>query len=322
MALKRDYYTIEETANSIGGYSLNDIYHFIETRKIKPALYTAKRRYIAVTWDTKSRQLTAHATCLYQGLLQTHNDNIDNLLDKGIITLRTASKPLSPDNISHWDARYPYKNKKPNLAFLTWHSCPSINESILKESIYLIPFATERKSLLRAFQEALEISAKTSTIASDLLKKNQLVNNEASETQNYTYNFQENGTFSKDSLRLTQENIATLTDKKKTINNPIKHISEEPSPWSTSKKGGDLINEKIEHTYRQNHTEPTTQLWRKMETLYNENHFDSVIDRITPDEISWVSRKKVEKITTYNAFEKKVSQIRVFYRKNNIQIQK
>ena len=312
MTLKRDYYTIKETANLIDSYSLNDIYHFIETKKLKPTLYTPKRRYIAVTWDQENKQFIAHATCLYQGLLQTNQDVIDSLLDKGEIILSTVSKPLNPLNISHWNSRYPYTSKNPNLAFSTWHPYPSLNEETLKNNLYLIPFPTERKSILSTLNEVMDNLEKAGHLTPNLHEKKEL-----SEKHRYAYDFHENGVFSKDSLRLIQEDITTLTHKHK----PRKDISEGSLPWSTSKKGGYLINEKIEHIYRQNHTESTTQLWRRMETLYNENYFDSVIDRVTSDEISWVSRKKVEKITTYNAFEKKVSQIRVFYRENSIQIQ-
>jgi len=316
MTLKRDYYTIEETADLIDNYSLNDIYHFIETKKIKPALYTTKRRYIGMTWDQENKQLIAHATCLYQGLLQTNQDVIDSILDNGKFTLSTASKPLNPLNISHWDSRYPYISKKPNLAFSTWHPYPSLNEETLKNNFYLIPFPTERKSILSTLNEVMSGLEKAGHLTPNLLEKKEL-----SEKRHYAYDFHEHGVFSKDSLRLIQEDITTLTNNQKTTNKPIKDNPEDSLPWSTSKKGGDLINEKIEHMYRHHHTDATTQLWRRMETLYNENLFDSVIDRVTSDEISWISRKKIEKITTYNAFEKKISQIRVFYREHSIQIQ-
>jgi len=321
MTLKRDYYTIEETADLIESYSLDDLYHFIETKQIKPALYTPKRRYIGITWDRENKQFIAHTTCLYQGLLQTHQSVIDSILEKGEIILRTLSKPLSPLNISFEDSRYPYTNKEPDLVFSTWRPHTFLSDDALKENLYLIPFPIERESILSSFKKAMDSFGKEKHIPSNLLEKHpQTGVNELSEKLRYTYSFHENGAFTKDSLRLTQKNIATLTGNHKTTSQPVKAISKDSLPWATSKKGGDLVNEKIEHIYRQHHTEPTSQLWRKMETLYNEEHFDSVIDRVTPDEISWVSRKKVEKTTSYNSFEKKVSQIRVFYRENKIRI--
>lgn len=321
MTLKRDYYTIEETADLIDNYSLDDLYHFIETKQIKPALYTPKRRFIAITWDQKNKQFIACATCLYQGLLQTHQNVIDSLLEKGKITLRTVSKPLSPQNISLWDSRYPYTNKEPDLVFSTWHPHPSLSNSTPKKNLYLVPFPIERESILSSFKKLMDNFEKAKHIPPNSLEKHsQIEVNELPEKKRYAYDFHENGVFTMDSLRLTLEDITTLTSNHKTTYKPVKDTSEDSLPWSTSKKGGDLINEKIEHIYRQHHTEFTTQLWRKMETLYNENHFDSVIDRVTSDEISWVSRKKVEKTTSYNSFEKKVSQIRVFYRENKIRI--
>lgn len=328
MELKREYYSLEEAANLLEDYSIEDLDHFIEIGKIEPCLYSSTRKYVAATWDAKNRYWIAHATCFYRGLLKVHKSWVESLWDKGEINLSKASSPVDRSSIRLWDTKYPYKGKSPSVVFDVWE--PMELTDLENKSVWLIPFATEGESLHHILNKVGDIFVNQLATKENGRKIDQVGARSYEKTvlpdsQRYAYGFDTNGKFNRDDLRLLPLHINALT---KPIRDPepqysvqvAQRITQDSLPWNDSQKGGTRINEPLERLFRHSPDQPAKNYWRLLREGYEKFDQDQVIEQVTNGEIHWFTFSDEPKVMTYKTFENKISKIKKFYRDNEIEV--
>ncbi|MEH6348365.1 MAG: hypothetical protein V7785_24940 [Bermanella sp.] len=329
MEIKRLYYTLDQAADSLEKYNIEDLMHFIETDQIPAVIFCKGKKFAAVRKASDKIDWVAHGFCYYSGLLSVHKSWIKSLWEKGSIVLNKASYPLNRQNIQNWSKRYPYKHESLKVGFNAWH--PLELHEIPPTELYLIPFAVEGVSIVGMIDKFAESISKPSGIMINgqpvSEPKKEIWKSELKERDRFAYSFIENGKFTIDDLRLTSEVVERLGVKKSSISvgggdsKPSKVESELNSlPWNDSQKGGARINEPLERLFRYSPNQPAKNYWRLLREEYEQFDPDKVIEQVTNGEIHWYTRSDEPKVMAYKTFENKISNIKKFYRENRIEV--
>ncbi|MBL4571852.1 MAG: hypothetical protein JKY86_02110 [Gammaproteobacteria bacterium] len=323
MMPQRDYHTIQESAIQIG-CSEADIYHWISTNQIEAVVYTDQRQFIATTWNDEKEIWEGNGTVYYRGLLSVDSSWIKHLLDHKEIILITQAIPLEPNEYNDYSFQCPFKEEILPEEISAWE--PYKFDDIV-EVIQLSPFPAQ-------------IRNKYSSISDNLNNVLALINSKYSETvrntdetdiPKYDFNYDFNGSYVIDDLRLTNvivERLAKLADKDSSeVFGTTKTGKADlgPLPWSESKSKFSEINAIIERLFRDQGNKQCKTLWRELEKDISDELFRYDIHEIVTiglDSLEWKNLSGNLSEMKYKTFCNKISAIRRFYLLKDLLINK
>jgi hypothetical protein len=314
MMPQRDYHTIQEAAIQID-CSEADIYHWISTNQIEAMLYTDQRQFIATSWNDEKEIWEGNGTVYYRGLLSADSSWIKHLLDHKEIILITQAIPLEPNEYNDYSIQCPLKEEILPEEISAWE--PYKFDDIVG-FIQLSPFPAQIRNKYSLFSDNLN----NVLALIDSKKSGTVRNNDGIDIPRYYFNYELNGSYVIDDLRLTNavvERLVKLADKDspgvigstKTGKADLGQL-----PWSESKSKFSEINAIIERLFRDQGNKQCKTLWRALEKDISDEQFRYNIHEIVTiglDSLEWKNLSGKLSEMKYKTFCNKISAIRSFY---------
>lgn len=317
MMSQRDYYTIEEAASQVG-CSVDDIYHWISTKRIEAVLYTNQRQFMATSWNEESQIWEGNGTVDYRGLLSVDSSWITLLLDHDEVILITQAIPLEPNDYSNYSLQCPFQEETLPEDISIWE--PYELDDII-EAIQLCPIPTQTRNRFSLLSDSvINTFSSIGLIDTNDSKTKEYKSN--IDIPKYDFNYALNGKYTLDDLRLTNfvvERLVQLTkgDKSWTIGNTKTGEADlKQLPWCESKSKFREIDAVIERLFRDQGNKQCKILWRALEKDINSelSRYD-IHDIVTIglDSLDWKNLSGKLSQLKYKTFCDKISAIRGFY---------
>ncbi|MFT4574414.1 MAG: hypothetical protein ACI85E_001621 [Marinomonas primoryensis] len=310
-----DYYTLPQAAQKLNE-SEDVLLHLIQTKKLKALLYSTNRKFIVIS---RSRgEYIGHALCWYRGLVSAHESWIFELLEKSTIVVNVAVHLLENDNISNWVKYHDYKGQDDlQQVFADW--TPRKNNSADNEQATLaIPYGKEHERVAYQFANMInEIAIPYYEI------KNKPISESLKQTSldkgvRYGYNYQENGTFSLEDLRITHSDLFSIdTALTPSLSRELDKKSNHQLPWYDTQKNPHEFHAALEKLFAENRKLSFKNLLRELEQ--NTQQYLHPGCTVTIDlNLDWEDKTGKTRTMELVSVEKRISEIRVYYRKNNL----
>lgn len=311
-----EYYKIEQAARKLD-CEPDEIEHLLETGKLRAHLYSNAKKFLVIQQGTEASSGLGIAT--YSGLIKFHESYTQPLLHNKKIAITGRIVLQSPENISQWTQKHPFKSDASlfNIGINTW--APISTEQVTESnSLLALPLPTESAGSMRMAMKALNMLSKNQP---DLSSSE--TPQDPEQFPEFSYSYLENGQFDISSLRITQENLDRLTsliEKNKSQLNAL--LQESNLPWCDSKEKASRIDRVIERLFSANASKQARAIWLILMADYELDTpaFDTqhVIQAMDEDAIEWLTSEGYESEIRFKSFSNKLSTLRKYYESNNL----
>lgn len=313
--MERRYYTIPEAAEQ-AECTIGDIHHYIQTGQIEAALYSTQRQFFVVMLDQTTGSNIGVGTVYYQGLILPHQGWIRAILENNKIVLSVTASPLELSNLTHYSQDNPFRDNCLPDNIKNWN--PE-RFDMRNQSLMLCPLPRQARTTISAIGDLIDKTLFQFDEYKD--KKEAKEFRKDLDGIRYVFNYEKNGNFALNDLRLTKEMLFCLnSDNKLNTENSPNHLDK--LPWCDSKQSPSRIDEVLERLVIDHGLKATGQIWKVLiNDVANESFVydrNEAIDQIDDLSLEWLTRSGESKQMKYKTFTNKISDIRGFYITNNL----